>query len=932
MSLSAAGLVGRDRELSLLAAALERVIAGRGGVVWITGEPGIGKSALVLALTGAATEAGCAVRSAAGDELTEAFPLRLMADCLYIKVHAADPDIVEVARFLAGELTTPTVVDPVNTAAERMLGIVDRLCATAPLVLVAEDLHWADQPSLGLWSRLAHSIDQIPLLLVGSCRPVPHRPALERLGVAVERLDGMLLEVGPLNDTDAVTAARHLLAAQPGPRLSAELARTGGNPLYLRELVEALRDDGSVRVANDQAELVRTGGALPQSLAAAIGQQLTFLSPRTRQSLRLAALLGAEFGAAEWAHAAGQSPLQLTETVQEAIDGGVIAADEHTLRFRHDLIRQVLLEQTPPAVRDEVNLRVAHSLADAGYTADIIARQLVATSTLNDWARTWLTHATETLLRSAPQAYESLLLRANSLLEPGGDYRWEALASRLAQTQFWLGHDQAAEQTATTVLRHTSNPELAGQMGLHAVRAAGRQFNYERALALAGDILNTHPTLPARWQARLRAWKAFALFCLEQLEAATAEAAEALDRAREYDDRLGIAYASRVLGLADPSGGRALIASAIDSLGDDAESVDLRLLLVSDYLLYLRRDGIADEADAMVPNALVLGERVGAARAAAVHCNAAKVHLERGNWDQALHYAAMAPTETVEGRRAQAVSAEIMLRRGQREQAQAHLRAAGASNDSDSGLTQSRDGDLTHALFIRAYVDGDLPQALAFGRQQIEQWIPRFLPAVVQVALELDEIDTATSAAARAANPIYTPAIDARTCRALIEDDTDALLSLASEYDEMGWRTYRAFALEEAAVRLTRVGEPDRARAALTDAVQLYADFGASMDIRRADSRLRALGIRRGPRTIRHRPTHGWEALTPSELRIAQLVAKGLSNPDIAARLYVSRGTVQTHVSSILAKLHMNSRIELIRQHPTLAQNPSEPQRGTSTG
>ena len=119
--------------------------------------------------------------------------------------------------------------------------------------------------------------------------------------------------------------------------------------------------------------------------------------------------------------------------------------------------------------------------------------------------------------------------------------------------------------------------------------------------------------------------------------------------------------------------------------------------------------------------------------------------------------------------------------------------------------------------------------------------------------------------------------------------------------------------MEEAAVRLGEAGQIEQARAAVTEAVQLYDQLGAIMDIRRADARLRAHDIRRGPRTFHRRPTQGWEALTPAEVRVANLVAKGLSNPDIAAQLYVSRATVQTHVSSILGKLGMQSRMALIR-------------------
>lgn len=92
-----------------------------------------------------------------------------------------------------------------------------------------------------------------------------------------------------------------------------------------------------------------------------------------------------------------------------------------------------------------------------------------------------------------------------------------------------------------------------------------------------------------------------------------------------------------------------------------------------------------------------------------------------------------------------------------------------------------------------------------------------------------------------------------------------------------------------------------------------YTRLGAQWHVRRASERLRAQGVRLVPRTRRARPDVGWAALTPTEVRVAHLVAQGLSNPDIAASLFLSRNTVQTHVSHILAKLEAPSRVEIIR-------------------
>jgi DNA-binding CsgD family transcriptional regulator len=105
----------------------------------------------------------------------------------------------------------------------------------------------------------------------------------------------------------------------------------------------------------------------------------------------------------------------------------------------------------------------------------------------------------------------------------------------------------------------------------------------------------------------------------------------------------------------------------------------------------------------------------------------------------------------------------------------------------------------------------------------------------------------------------------------------------------------------------------------LAEALGVYAGLGAAWDVEQAGARLRPYGVRPARTAYRARPATGWEALTPTEAKVAYLVADGRSNPDVAAALFLSRNTVQTHVSHILAKLGARSRAEIIREavrHP----------------
>jgi DNA-binding CsgD family transcriptional regulator len=149
-------------------------------------------------------------------------------------------------------------------------------------------------------------------------------------------------------------------------------------------------------------------------------------------------------------------------------------------------------------------------------------------------------------------------------------------------------------------------------------------------------------------------------------------------------------------------------------------------------------------------------------------------------------------------------------------------------------------------------------------------------------------------------------------CRGLLAVDAGSLLESAEAFRSLGRPLEEALTREEAAVALAAAGRSDIARDSFIRAVSLYERLEATWDKRRAEARLRAAGFRLGRRGSRKRPASGWDSLTETELVVAELVAQRLSNLEIAQRLFLSRHTVHTHVSHVLAKLGLTSRLELV--------------------
>ena len=318
----AGALVGRDSELAMLAALVAEVAAGRGSSVLIEGEPGIGKSALARAALTEAPGAGCQVFWGAGDELGLRLPLLPLLEGLRVREPSANPRRNTIIRLLRGEAASDPGADVSAALAEQLLALIAEQCGMQPTILVIDDLQWADQGSITLWGRLARSVRQMPLLLVGMMRPVPQRDDLLALRRAAG--DAARLQLTGLTQAAVAELVAALAGGEPDDNLLRLAEGAAGNPLYLTELVAALARSSSMTITRAGAAELRNASA-PGSLPAAIADRLGFVRAPVREVLRAAALLGVHFAVPDLAMVLGRGVADLIPAIDEACTAVVLA-------------------------------------------------------------------------------------------------------------------------------------------------------------------------------------------------------------------------------------------------------------------------------------------------------------------------------------------------------------------------------------------------------------------------------------------------------------------------------------------------------------------------------------------------------------------------------------------------------------------------------
>lgn len=945
-------LLGRADELARLGDHLGCIVDGGGRGVLIEGEAGIGKTTLLTEVLARARDLGFTVWHGAADELDQRRPFGALADCLRITPATTDTPRARVAHLLFENVPWVAPVDVTTggtgtdfRASEAMLNLLEDLATGGPVVLCIDDLQWADAATCLVLHHFARQIQWHQALLLLGCRPSPRRPELAQLIDGLARQGTGHLVLGPLRGDDVAELVSARVGATAAPALLDHVSAAGGNPLFVTELVAALQqEDCIVRLAG-RAD-VRTAHP-PAPLSVTILRRLSILPDDVVDLLRLASVLGSGFTVQDLGLFAGKSAAAMTGAVRASLAAGVLVEQAEGLAFRHELIRDALYFDLPVPMRTALHREAATALATGRVPVVRIAEHLMRGASRGDReAIQWLRTAGHDVALRAPGMAVGLFRKALDLAEAGDPLREELLAD-LCVVLAWGGQHREVEVLCREALRRPQAPgcETTFRMCLVQILLPG---GGTRAALDEVEAAVASPLLPRGDRARFEALGSTCRLILGDLEGATdlacAAHADAATRGDPYTAGIALATQAAVAHFRGSFSASIQLAQEAVALGDSSPNRQGHRfpLHLFQGLILLAMDRIAEGQRALETGRSLVEELGNRGTLVPYHWALAMGHFWAGEWDDALAECAVSrelatDIGTHQGMLySHALAAMIALHRGDMAASEAAV-AVAEENFRQKGpqfgvhwmllarsllLEATGAVDAAYDVLCRAW-DG-----LADAGMVSE--FPLLGPDLARLALHQGDRHRAEGVTHRleqVADAAHVPTMSgvALRCRGLLERDP-AILARAVEALRAGPRPLDlAAACEEAAVAALEVGAADEGRRLFNQALGIYEGLGAVRDMARADGRMRAFGMRRGVRDRRNRPKVGWDALTATQLRVVELVTEGLSNPQIADRMFISRRTVATHVSDALARLGMASRTELAAESARRrARDPSQ--------
>ncbi|WP_326807029.1 MULTISPECIES: AAA family ATPase [unclassified Streptomyces] len=886
---------GRSKELALLRRTLEELRGGTGGCVMIEGPGGIGKSHLLEAAASEAAQQDIriiAAGAAGGSPAQHTGGLDFAA-------HLA-------ARFAAD----PGGSGPVDPAEAR----VRELALTeGPFVLTLDDIDGADEATARRLAALVSRTETLPVLWLLARKPALAVTATSRALEEIASHHAVRLRLGPLEEAAVDEMAAAAFGAPMEPRLAELVHRSGGAPALVKLLLDALSREGLVRIRGQRASL--RSDELPRRVLDAVALKMHELSDDARWLVSALAVFDRPCTLHEAGALVGRSTLDIVAAVHEALSQGVLVERDGGVDFCYPLTRDATYDNLPETTRMALHREAATLLQrDGSCGTDEVARHITLGSRPGEDTTGRLFAFLERTAHSPQGITDSVRLLATA------------------------GHHEEARALVASVLRGAGpdGPDTAVKVRtLLAVASVWLYTGRNDGLTAQAVRHLGESELPAPQRSQLLVAEAVAHLCDNDTEAAVATGRRALRQGEEDEDVLSRLLADMLLsrcalesGDLDEAVIRACEGMHLAQLGGRETAHHYPHLMMASALA--AHDELA-EAEIM----LRLGEQQAVRKGDTWlrpmwHYQRALLRLSAGRLAEAEEAAetaasAVEPSSPV-GSAVLALLSHLALLRDDISTARYHLRCA-SLGPFDTMSSAPEDLVWRRGLLRRA--EGDTAGAFKALRPLYDTLParPRLLTREPGAAAILVGVARCAGSREHAATVVAVmrdltsrhPSIGslqgaAMHAEGVLRDD----LRLVERSHEERRLTVRplalAAALEDSGVLLRRTGDQggQQTTTRLRQALCLYEKAGASFLARRVRGRLAEQPAR--PNAAQTSGTvPGWESLTEAERRVGILVAEGLTNREVAKRLFLSPHTVDSHLRQCFAKFAVNNRVELTR-------------------